>query len=288
MHPFILSSTGAKNAREVEHIQELWSGYGTLVRYELDGCAHTSAIVKHVKPPKNPHPRKLRSYEVEKAWYTQWAKLCDETCRVPKAYGMHYQKGEFLFVLEDLDAAGFPMRKRTVNENEFRVMLDWLANFHATFLGQKPQNLWKTGTYWHLDTRLDELKALNDAKLSAKAHTLDQALKGSAFQTFVHGDAKLQNFCFSKDGKSVAAVDFQYVGGGCGMKDVAYLLDSCFSESACKRMEQNVLDYYFASLKKALAIRQSTLHFSALEADWRPLYQVAWDDFQRFLRGWNP
>lgn len=36
------------------------------------------------------------------------------------------------------------------------------------------------------------------------------------FQTFVHGDAKLANFCFGSN--NVAAVDFQYVGKGIGVK----------------------------------------------------------------------
>jgi len=40
----------------------------------------------------------------------------------------------------------------------------------------------------------------------------------------VHGDAKLANFCFSRDGKKVAAVDFQYVDGGCGMKDLSRII----------------------------------------------------------------
>ena len=25
-----------------------------------------------------------------------------------------------------------------------------------------------------------------------------------------------------------------------------------------------------------------------LEADWRPLYRVAWADFHRFMKGWSP
>jgi hypothetical protein len=41
-----------------------------------------------------------------------------------------------LLVLEDLDAAGFGERRRRVSETEVRACLDWLAAFHATFLGQ--------------------------------------------------------------------------------------------------------------------------------------------------------
>jgi Ser/Thr protein kinase RdoA (MazF antagonist) len=61
-----------------------------------------------------------------------------------------------------------------------------------------------------------------------KAAVIDQVLNNCSYQTIVHGDAKLANFCFSKEG-AVSAVDFQYVGGGCGMKDVAYFLGSCLT-----------------------------------------------------------
>ena len=57
-----------------------------------------------------------------------------------------------------------------------------------------------------------------------EAPELDRRLRAARFQTLVHGDAKPANFCFDARRGAVAAVDFQYVGGGCGMKDVAYLL----------------------------------------------------------------
>ena len=45
------------------------------------------------------------------------------------------------------------------------------------------------------------------------------------------------------DGKAVAAVDFQYVGAGCGMKDVAYLLGSCLDDKGHEALEADLLDY---------------------------------------------
>ena len=81
----------------------------------------------------------------------------------------------------------------------------------------------------------------------------------------------------------VAGVDFQYVGGGCGMKDVAYFIGSCLNESDCERLEPKLLDTYFTYLHKALGKKNE-----ALEKEWRPLYRVAWADFHRFLKGWSP
>jgi len=168
--------------------------------------------------------------------------------------------------------------------------LSWLAHFHATFMGAEPRGLWEQGTYWHLDTRPDELAILakEDPALKDAAVAIDQKLRASPYQTLVHGDAKLANFCFSEDGASVAAVDFQYVGAGCGMKDVAYLVGSCLDEHACEREESALLGLYFGVLRGALTAQGTNLDLDALERDWRSLYPVAWTDFHRFLKGWSP
>lgn len=191
-------------------------------------------------------------------------------------------------VLEDLDAAGYPARLDRVDEHQLDACLRWLASFHATFLGERPEGLWPVGTYWHLDTRPDELAALDDPALRDAAAPIDRRLSASQFQTFVHGDAKIANFCASPKGTRVAAVDFQYVGGGCGMKDVAYLISSALDEDQAERMEQALLDRYFAFLREALERYGKAVDLDALERDWRALYPVAWTDFFRFLQGWSP
>jgi len=234
------------------------------------------------------HQRKMKSYQVESAWYDQWNHHCDEACRVPACLALESQNNEVLMVLEDLNVSGFPERITTASIDEITTCLSWLANFHATFMNEVPKNLWDLGTYWHLDTRPDELNALNDPELKKAAVLIDQKLRNSPFQTFVHGDAKLANFCFSKDGQSVAAVDFQYVGGGCGIKDVAYFIGSCVDEAECQRWESQLLEFYFQALKKALKLKNKPVDADAIEHEWRALYPVAWTDFHRFLKGWSP
>lgn len=81
----------------------------------------------------------------------------------------------------------------------------------------------------------------------------------------------------------MAGVDFQYVGGGCGMKDVAYFVGSCLDEKASEKLESQILDTYFTYLQRELPEP-----IPALEAEWRSLYRVAWADFHRFLKGWSP
>ena len=294
----VLRSTGAA-VSGTEVVQSLWSGYGQIVRCHLNGGSTQSVVLKHVRwPDQRTHPRgwasdrshqrKLKSYQVETAWYERYAQRCLDGCRVPNCLAVEHRSDGVLLLLEDLDAAGFAGRRRSVSDAEVDACLSWLANFHATFMGEQPEELWTTGTYWHLATRPDEFAALDDGPLKTAAGELDRRLSGSPFQTFVHGDAKLANFCFSADGRSAAAVDFQYVGGGCGMKDVAYFISSCFDEDECERRESTLLDRYFEFLHEALERSGKAIDNRALEADWRELYPVAWTDFFRFLQGWSP
>ncbi len=295
----VLSATKAQSIANAHVVQRLWSDYGQIVRCQLDGGPHPSVIVKHVRwPDERDHPRgwnsdrsherKVHSYRVETAWYGRFAHDANEACRVPRCLALETRDDEVIMVLEDLDASGFAGRRQRVNEHELDACLTWLANFHATFMDESPDGLWATGTYWHLATRPDELEALDDSPLKAAAAVIDRRLSDSRFQTFVHGDAKLANFCFSADGSQAAAVDFQYVGGGCGMKDLAYFISSCLDEDASEAMAPGLLDRYFELLGDSLSRSHKKVDVDALEQDWRELYPVAWTDFYRFLQGWSP
>ena len=295
----VLAATRAQAMVDTQIVQSLWSGYGQILRCNLRGGTQPSVIVKHVRWPDDrdhpygwssdrSHERKLQSYRVETAWYDRYAKECPDACRVPRCLALETRADDVVIVLEDLDPSGFPGRRERVNESEIDACLAWLASFHATFMGRRPEGLWETGTYWHLDTRPDEFDALEEGPLKAAATLIDRRLIDSPFQTFVHGDAKLANFCFSADGSKAAAVDFQYVGGGCGMKDLAYFISSCLDEDNSERLGPGLLDRYFELLGDALEGSGKILDFAALEDDWRALYPVAWTDFYRFLQGWSP
>lgn len=301
-HPLeqlVCQATGARVARRGEVLQSLWSGYGEIVRFHLEGAEIDRVILKHVIFPSEvdhprgwhndrSHQRKLHSYEVEMAWYGKWAGQCDAACRLPRCYQVQSQAGDHLMVLEDLDAAGFPRRESELGFDQARVCLDWLAHFHARFMGAEPQGLWTQGSYWHLATRPDEWAAIEEPAIRDAAAALDRALEETPFKTLIHGDAKVANFCFSADGRAVAAVDFQYVGGGCGMKDVAYFLGSCLSERKQRQWEAPLLDGYFNTLRDALAQQGKGGQADAVEAGWRELFPVAQADFYRFLVGWMP
>lgn len=289
----VCAATGARAAHRVERLQSLWSGWGEIARYALDGAEVPTVIVKRVQPPTaDRHPRgwtsdrsserKRRSYEVELAFYQRIAPTLPPSVRLARAW--HLEPG--LFVLEDLDASGFSGRAdygAPLDEGRIAACVDWLAGLHGACLDQPVDGLWPIGTYWHLDTRPDEWAAMAEGPLKRQAAALDSALNAVSHRTVVHGDAKVANFCFGPSG--VAAVDFQYAGGGCGLKDLAYFLGSCLGDRGLEQQADRWLQHYFTALARAVP---ATVSVDALEADWRPLWPHAWADFERFLAGWAP
>ena len=147
--------------------------------------------------------------------------------------------------MEDLGDAGFMPATELPGDDSgiLRAGLDWLAAFHARFVGLVPKDLWPQGTYWHLATRPDELAAMADGPLKRRAAELDRRLNDGPFTTLVHGDAKIANFCALRAGTDagrLAAVDFQYVGAGCGIVDVAYFIGSVLSEQQCQQQDDGL------------------------------------------------
>ncbi|WP_372385420.1 phosphotransferase [Vibrio sp. BS-M-Sm-2] len=285
-----------------------------------------SVIVKHVAlPDKAEHPkgwntklshqRKVHSYQVETEWYQSFTQEWDERCPVPVGLQCELQENEWLIVMQDLADIGFPLTSQfdvlavsddlatkdtqselasayTLEEQKQRdACLKWLANFHAKHINvdqEQSASLWQVGTYWHLDTRPDELNALSDLQLKHQAQHIDRILRECPYPTLVHGDAKLANFCFDPESEKVAAVDFQYVGHGCAMKDVALLMSSAVRPQDCAELESHMLETYFRYLEEALTYYQPQLSFDEVEAAWRPMFYLAWADFQRFVKGWSP
>lgn len=239
-----------------EHIQSLWQGYGDLVRVVLETGP---VVVKWARPPSSAIAKRA-SYANELAFY----RSLRPAVRVPTLLTARATDDEWLLVLEDLDAAGFTRRTDTTNARDLDAVLTWLAQFHVQYLGAS----WPArGTYWHLEARRHELAAVDNPVLRATAPELDARLASARFQTIVHGDAKDENFCFTADHR-VAGLDFQYVGHGPGVVDVAYLLYNRSDES-------RALERYLRQLPAEIA------------TEWRALYPTARRDFERFLAGWR-
>jgi len=94
------------------------------------------------------------------------------------------------------------------DHNQVTLGTDWLSQFHAFGWGQNYETkcgLMAEGSYWYLDTRMEELNTMSDERLKNAAHAVADKLRPSAQNcskpgwSLVHGDSKLHNFVFSAD-----------------------------------------------------------------------------------------
>ena len=131
-------------------------------------------------------------------------------------------------------------------------MISWLARFHSEFFGKEPAGLWPDGSYWDLQ-RPHRLSALGNTDpcdelerdLIKYAADFDTKIRNCAFQTIIHGDAKVENFCFGKNG-DCAGLDFQWVGRGPGVRDLMCLISSCVKS---EEMIEKCVEIYFELLE---------------------------------------
>lgn len=288
--PWLLAKTGAQDILTVALVQELWHGYGELLRVTLRDGPVDSVILKRVTPPREAQQtasdsRKRRSYVVERAWYEDGSKRCDMNCRVARCYATEQLEDGALLLLEDLVAEGYrpnPWPESIHTEAGLR----WLARFHSRFLDDIPIGLWEQGCYWHLDTRQEELERMPAGPLKDAAALLDSRLKGAHYQTLCHGDAKTTNFLWNEQG-GAAAVDFQYVGRGCGIRDVALFLDRALGREGCDASARRWLETYFGMLRIAMAEDGHAELYDSVRREWQALFPVAWSDYNRFRLGWG-
>ncbi|KAI1766938.1 Ecdysteroid kinase-domain-containing protein [Hypoxylon sp. FL1150] len=152
-------------------------------------------------------------------------------------------------------------KRSALNKQQVYAALDWLSSFHKTarklikgtldqFLlppleeakrrqnGQVPgTNLWLNGGYTYLATRRPEYATLAEDEewsslctpISPDGQSIAELAasfltpRGRTHETLIHGDVKSENLFTTKSGREVAFYDFQYVGLGFGVCDLAKL-----------------------------------------------------------------
>lgn len=292
-----------------KQIATLWQGYGQVSRLTLQvqsaddaGCAeNVDLIVKSVNPPKASgisHQRKLHSYQVEAYFYEHVAPdLQSAASKVPLPYYIECSdKDKFTFILEDLSVA-YPTVYHTLDLVHTKSSLRWLAAFHAQHWElETPGNLWEQGTFWYLDTRTEEFAKISKSMQHVKdvAKYVDKRLKGydangcfsPRHRTLVHGDFKSENLAFNSTNAECSAYDFQYCGGGYGVRDISYLFVSSVEQEVIETHEQELLQYYYKHLLEFLRVLgkpSSSYTFSVLLEH----YELSLVDFLRFMAGWG-
>jgi len=281
---------------DAKFIQELWAGYGSVRSGRFSGQL---AVEKTVNPPASgsgiSHERKLQSNNNEICFYRNYAKSAiDAGIAIARPLLLEEETGKSLrcrLVLEDLRER-FPRRcPGMLSERDTKATLLWLARFHAHFVGSDlTTGLWEQGSFWHLATRQDELRAIPSSfsELKELAGTLDARLRrpGLAHRTMIHGDAKSENFLFTKDGATCAAYDFQYAGSGLGAQDVAYVLASSVEPGLLRTKEIELLRFYHDHFVRYAKMKSADLKYD-FDAFLLDDYEIALLDYCRFMAGWG-
>ena len=115
-----------------------------------------------------------------------------------------------------------------------------------------------------------------------------------AHRALLHSDAKSVNLGVSRGSRAggkpcrCAAYDYQYVGEGLGVRDVAYLMASSLEPGLAGDLEQSLLQHYHSSLCAALQRRgkgaaADAYPFEVCQAQ----FELCIADYARFLAGWG-
>lgn len=328
-------------------VQSLWKGYGQILRVRLataeppeitntvDGTTGPrTVIVKHIAPPIHgpevgsvSHRRKVRSYQVERAFYESFAAQLDPPlCRVPRLVGVEDLGAAALcLVLEDLDACGFAGRRDNAefDGEGVKPMLAWLAHFHRTFMRSGPTHQGSphnggsgsgsvSGSGSGSGSGSASLPPPSQSELQSEDSLIWE--EGCYWNLAVRPDeyAAMSN----QDPLKTHAVALDRALNACPFKTVlhgdAKVANFCFSVDDKSSTPVAAVDFQYAGfgvgIRDVVYLLGSALdedglveHEEALidyyfellalpdvEAAWRPLYSVAVADFERFLAGWSP
>lgn len=118
-----------------------------------------------------------------------------EYCPTPRALSVQVEGTEVTINMTDLNEEYPLYNSGNLGEKETLVVIEWLASFHARFWGEEETvpGIWSQGSYWHLDTRLEEYNNMEDDIWKKNAVRLDNLLKGH------------------KDGRDHSPVDTRYI-----------------------------------------------------------------------------
>lgn len=285
---------------QLHNLARLWAGMGYIYRVVTTTTAEDEndvRVVKHVRLPRGKNisrgdQRKADSYHCESNFYEHVApSLRQQAVGLPETYYVERTPEAIFIVMSYIDGRS----NAHLNPTRTKLVLDWLARFHAASWGKRRENnhsslLQSMGTYWHLDTRPDEHASMSnkgwEGRLKLAARAIHERLQNDPCQSLVHGDVKEANIMFVPNEESssddVVLCDFQYCGRGTPAQDLAYFF--CSSIDDLEDRQDEYLEYYVEQLTSYLPTNASTI---PTLADMKDSLDWAYCDFLRFMMGWG-
>jgi ecdysteroid kinase len=222
-----------------------------------DEVSRTTAALQHL-------------YQREVSFYQHLAALI--TTRTPRCYFAERDESDnFLLLLEDLSPSAVVDQFVGISLGTARAGLAALAGLHGPTHARSDLHdaTWLRGVSEDLrplyeavlPILFDQFLERYDARIDAGLREMVRALKlrlalfsgyATPFPCVTHGDFRTDNLLIDAlDGTvALAVVDWQTVGVGSPLLDVAYFLTTSLTPEDCARYEFELLDYYLATLSE--------------------------------------
>lgn len=212
-------------------------------------------------------------YEKELLWYEELRVRSNIHC--PEYFGSWFDAdtGNFQLLLQDCSPACQGDQLQGASLAQVVAGVKELAHLHAPFIGDESLAAHRLfakdqamrairialyAEFWpqfkaRYENRLDaEILAMGDV---VAEHYVALEQRQSPLVTLVHGDFRLDNLLFGSSGERPFVLDWQTLGMGCPMKDVAYFIGTSIADRGERRVnEMALVECYFATLEQAGAI----------------------------------
>ena len=238
-------------------------------------AAPTSVVVKC--PSEDPTSRatslEFGLYEKELFWYEHLRSRSSIHC--PQFYASWFapDTGEFQLLLQDCAPAQQGDQIRGASVEQVIAGVKELAYLHAPFIGdaelanhplfQKDKSMKdiRIGLYeqfWPAFKQRYQYRI--DAKILAMGdvvaqHYVQLENREPVLSTLVHGDFRLDNLLYAGDNDRPYVLDWQTMGIGCPMKDLAYFIGTSLADPAERaERELDIVGCYFDTLQAQGAV----------------------------------
>jgi hypothetical protein len=258
--------------RPVSSVSVIGGDAGTSSRARLALTGDDVPDTVFVKMPAETAATRLmgelgRLGDTEVRFYRQ---LSSELTGVPKSYGSAFDSltGRYLIVLEDLsvDQCEFPDTLHPLDKDQASLIVELLAQVHATFWGRLPATSGEGPLGWLYAPSADSASLLTGPLLNTSARKLADkttipvengrfiidnyravaTLIDAAPHTVMHGDAHPGNVYF-RNGEA-GLLDWQAVRRGHPSRELAYTLITSLTTTDRQASERDLLDDYRRAL----------------------------------------
>jgi len=306
------------NLSMTQHLGDVYAGGRSnpvwALDFNLDEDQETKLILKitsHEEKPSSDRKRVLKqSFLFETQFYVNFqriSKQIDIDWDIPVVYNIESTSRTYSILMENLSVR-FPFHiwPAPLETSTATLAMQWLANFHASFWGNKKAikdlHVWEKGCFWlHLPPpqgapspnwgkTMQYVKRKN-AILANKIAGLPQTLESMRQKidqffniarqknnvTLLHGDFKAANMFFNDNNAGVC--DFQFVGGGFGASEVMYFIAWDYFH-----IENELKEMYFSFLSNALGWKLGSYDFEEFQRHYS--FSVVAFFIYHFQKGW--